>query len=109
MARKTVVTLVDDIDGGDADRTVTFTLDGTGYEIDLSSSNLDALAAALDPFIKNARTVGKRRTSTSGGKGTAASGRNLAEVRGWARENGFAVSDRGRVSAEIMTAYQQRD
>lgn len=105
MARKTVVTLVDDIDGGDADRTVTFTLDGTGYEIDLSSSNLDALAAALDPFIKNARTVGKRRTSTSGGKGP---NKNLGEVRVWARENGFAVSDRGRVSAEIMTAYEQR-
>lgn len=108
MARKTVVTLIDDIDGGDAVRTVTFSIDGIDYEIDLGSSNLDALAAALDPFVKNARTVGKRRASSSGGKGAAASGRNLTEVRAWARENGFTVSDRGRVSAEIMTAYEQR-
>jgi len=109
MARKTVVTLIDDIDGGDAVRTVTFTLDGTDYEIDLGSSNLDALATALDPFITHARTVGKRRTSTSRGKGTAAPDKNLGKVRAWARENGFTVSDRGRVSVEILTAYQQRN
>lgn len=108
MARKTVVTLIDDIDGGDAVRTVTFTFDGTDYEIDLGSSNMEALATALGPFITNARTVGKRRGSTSRGKGMAASVKNLGEVRAWARENGFTVSDRGRVSTEIMTAYQRR-
>lgn len=82
-------------------------LDGTSYEIDLNSHNLDTLTRALDPFIKNAHTTSKRRTS-SGGRSATAPSRNLAEVRVWARENGFAVSDRGRVAAEIMTAFEQR-
>lgn len=107
MARKTVVTLIDDIDGGDAVRTVTFSLDGTNYEIDLNSHNLDTLTRALDPFIKNAHTTSKRRTSS--GKSTTAPNRNLAEVRVWARENGYTVSDRGRVPAEILAAYEQRN
>ena len=108
MARKTVVTLVDDIDGSDAVRTVTFSLDGTNYEIDLNSHNLDTLTTALDPFIKNAHTAGKRRTP-SGSTGTTAPSKNLAGVRVWARENGYTVSDRGRVPAEILAAYQQRN
>lgn len=109
MARKTMVILSDDIVGGDADRTVKFSFDGSDYKIDLNRSNLDAFATALAPFIKAARTAGKRRTSTSSGQGRAAASKNLGEVRVWARENGFAISDRGRVSAEIMTVHQQRN
>ncbi len=108
MARKTVVTLVDDIDGSDAVRTVSFSLDGTSYEIDLNSRNLDSLTTALDPFIKNAHTAGKRG-APKGGKATTAPSRNLSEVRVWARENGYSVSDRGRVPFEILTAHQQRN
>ena len=39
MARKVQVLLVDDLDGGAADETVSFALDGASYEIDLSSDN----------------------------------------------------------------------
>jgi hypothetical protein len=39
MAQKITVTLEDDLDGGPADQTVRFGLDGAEYEIDLSISN----------------------------------------------------------------------
>jgi hypothetical protein len=32
---------------------------------------------------------------------------DLAAVRTWARENGFQVSDRGRVSNAVLEAYRQ--
>ena len=39
MAQKVEVHLEDDLDGGPADDTVTFALDGKDYEIDLSTAN----------------------------------------------------------------------
>ena len=68
MAQTVVVRLIDDLDGGDAHHTVTFTLDSKSYEIDLSESNLEQLRSALKPYVEKARTVGKsspaRRGST---------------------------------------------
>jgi len=104
MAQKTIVILTDDIDGGDANRTVTFSLDGTNYEIDLSDANIANLTTALEPFINAARKVGRGR-SQSGTSKTS----DLAAVRSWARDQGMQVSARGRVSQEILTAYQQRN
>jgi len=103
MAQKTIVTLTDDIDGSDANRTVTFSLDGTSYEIDLSDTNVENLTTALEPFINAARKVGCGRSQS----GTSKT-RDLAAVRSWARDQGMQVSARGRVSQEILTAYQQR-
>lgn len=103
MARKVQVILVDDIDGGEAKRTVTFALDGKGYEIDLNDANLERLNEALAPFIEKARrTSGAARRS--GGR-AAASGGDASAVRSWAREQGYEVSDRGRVPKEIRDAY----
>jgi len=104
MAQKTIVTLTDDIDGSDANRTVTFSLDGTSYEIDLSDTNVENLTTALEPFINAARKVGRGRSQS----GTSKT-RDLAAVRSWARDQGMQVSARGRVSQEILTAYQQRN
>ena len=103
MAQKTIVTLTDDVDGSDANRTVTFSLDGTSYEIDLSDTNVENLTTALEPFINAARKVGRGRSKSGTSKA-----RGLAAVRSWARDQGMQVSARGRVSQEIMTAYQQR-
>ena len=47
------VVLVDDLDGGPADETVTFSLDGVSYEIDLTHDN----AAALRDALQNAKRV----------------------------------------------------
>jgi len=54
MAQKVQVLLVDDLDGGEAEETVSFGIDGATYEIDLSGENAAKLRAALEPFIKAA-------------------------------------------------------
>lgn len=105
MAQRVNIVLVDDIDGGDADETVTFGLDGTTYEIDLSAANAAALRETLAGYVGHARRVGGRRAT--GGRRTAATGNGptAKEVREWARENGWELSERGRVSSEVRQAY----
>jgi hypothetical protein len=107
MAQKVQVILVDDLDGGEAEESVSFSLDGVSYEIDLSSPNAEALREAIAPWVGHARRVGGRagRGRGPGRPRAAAAKTDLADVRNWARENGYQVSDRGRVSAEVMTAY----
>ena len=104
MATKKIVILTDDMDGGDASRTVTFSFHGTNYEIDLNDTHVENLTAALEPFINAARKIGRGRNQ----KGTSKTG-DLAAVRSWARDQGMQISDRGRVSSKILTAYQQRN
>jgi hypothetical protein len=106
MAQKVQVILVDDIDGGEAEESVSFAIDGVNYEIDLSESNAIALREALAPWVGHARRVGGRSGGgRRGSRGRTAAKADLGDVRAWARENGFSVSDRGRVSSEVMTAY----
>ena len=106
MAQRVHVGLVDDIDGSDATETVAFGLDGSTYEIDLNEKNAAALREALAPYVGHARRSGGTRKA--GGRraaAPAASGPTAAEVREWARENGWDVPARGRVSAEVRSAY----
>ena len=108
MAQRVNVELIDDLDESPAAETVSFALDGVSYEIDLSEANAGRLREALAPFLGHARRTGGRRGGSSRG-GSAASARsdagNAADIRAWARENGFEVSERGRVSAEVRSAY----
>ncbi|WLW53164.1 histone-like nucleoid-structuring protein Lsr2 [Streptomyces sp. YU58] len=108
MAQKVQVLLVDDIDGGEADETVTFALDGKTYEIDLTTANADKLRGLLDPYVKGGRRTGGR-ASGGRGKARAASGssQDTAQIRAWAKENGYEVNDRGRVPATIREAYEK--
>lgn len=108
MAQKVQVILVDDLDGGEAEESVSFSLDGVSYEIDLSADNAEALREAIAPWVGHARKVGGRGRgrSANGGRGRASAKTDLGDVRAWARENGYQVSDRGRVSAEVMSAYE---
>ena len=68
MAQKVEVRLEDDLDGGPAEHTVTFALDGKDYEIDLSNSNAEKLREALRPYVatgrKASRTCGTRNAWT---------------------------------------------
>jgi hypothetical protein len=107
MAQKVQVLLVDDTDGGKADETVQFGLDGVSYEVDLSAKNAAKLRDSLAGYVGAARRVGARGGSRRRGR-TRASGDNgsAREVREWARANGHQVSDRGRVPAEVMEAYR---
>jgi hypothetical protein len=105
MAQKVQVILVDDLDGGEAEESVSFSLDGVSYEIDLSADNAEALREAIAPWVGHARKVGGRGRGRVNGRGRASAKTDLGDVRAWARENGYQVSDRGRVSAEVMSAY----
>ncbi|MET7381542.1 Lsr2 family protein [Streptomyces sp. NPDC005526] len=108
MAQKVQVLLVDDLDGGEADETVTFALDGKTYEIDLTTSNADKLRGLLRPYVDGGRRTGGRAAGGRG-KARAASGgsQDTAQIRAWAKENGFEVNDRGRVPASIREAYEK--
>ncbi|MDN4159733.1 histone-like nucleoid-structuring protein Lsr2 [Nocardioides abyssi] len=112
MAQKIHIVLEDDLDGSEATETVSFGLDGTSYEIDLNDENASALRESLATYVGHARKVsGARRGGgrrSSGGSSTSANGSGgptAKEVREWARENGYEVPDRGRVSAEVREAY----
>ncbi len=113
MAQRVNVVLVDDIDGSEAAETVTFGLDGAQYEIDLSADNADKLREALAPYVGHGRRAGGRRRSSGGGAGrssgsrstSSSGGPSAADVRAWARENGWDVPERGRVSSDVRQAY----
>ncbi|MGA8117626.1 MAG: Lsr2 family protein [Actinocatenispora sp.] len=112
MAQKVQVLLVDDLDGGEAEETVKFGLDGTNYEIDLSDANAQTLRDALASYVGVARKVG-RAASVRGGTAprnraasSAASDREQNRaIREWAKRKGLEISDRGRISQEIVDRY----
>jgi Lsr2 len=109
MAQRVNVVLVDDLDGSDAAETVTFGLDGTDYDIDLSAAHASELRNALATYIGLGRkSAGRRRKGQrSAARATkgAPGGVSASEIRAWARANGWDVPDRGRVSAEVREAY----
>ncbi|MFJ4872304.1 Lsr2 family protein [Streptomyces sp. NPDC088757] len=107
MAQKVQVLLVDDLDGVEADETVTFALDGKTYEIDLTTANAEKLRGLLEPYTKSGRRTGGRAAAPRG-KGRAAAGgsADTAKIRAWAKENGHEVNDRGRVPAKVKAAYE---
>ena len=110
MAIKTV--LVDDFDGtplASGASSTSFSLDGVAYEIDLAPENVQRLRDALAPFIASARRTGAgaTRAARGGSRAKASDPARLAAIREWARENGHAVSDRGRIAASAIEAYEK--
>ncbi len=105
MAQRVQVVLEDDLDGGKADETVTFGLDGTSYEIDLSKKNAAKLRDSLAQYVGAGRKVSGRRPAGGRGRGRGRAGSDSADIRAWAKEQGYEVSERGRISAEIRAAY----
>ena len=103
MAQRTQILYVDDIDGSKADGTVRFGFDGTAYEIDLSKKHADHLAEVIRPYIDAARKVPSSRRPAHGGRQVR---QDQSEVRAWARAQGLKVSDRGRISADLLTRYE---
>jgi hypothetical protein len=111
MAEKTVVTLVDDLDGSVAKERVQFSFRGTSYEIDLSDTNAADFDSAMGKFIAGARKVGstsgRTKGSTRRSTSSGLSAEELAQVRVWAANSQITVSPRGRIPKEILTQYQQ--
>lgn len=108
MAKRIVHQLIDDIDGtlleDGAGETLRFSLDGTAYEIDLSSGNADALRAAIRPYIDAGRRVSTAATGAARKRSARSS--EPGRIRAWAAENGYTVSERGRVPAPVVEAYR---
>ncbi|TDD28380.1 Lsr2 family protein [Kribbella turkmenica] len=101
------VVLTDDLDGSDISirggETVTFSLDGKTYEIDLTDKNAGALRKALSPYVE----AGRRVTTSRGAKSKRTQvGPDARTVKEWARANGYEVNDRGRVPNEIREAFE---
>jgi nucleoid-associated protein Lsr2 len=104
MAQKVAVELQDDLDGGPADETVRFEVDGTAYEIDLRTSNATRFRQQLAPFTGHARKAGRGPRRRAGR--TAASRERTADIRAWAKDQGLAVSARGRIPASVVAQYE---
>ena len=102
MATKITIALEDDLDGGPADETVRFEVGGTQYEIDLNKKNARAFRKQLAPFIEHARKAGRgqRRPRPSSSR------QRSGDIRAWAKDQGIAVSDRGRIRAGVAEQYQ---
>jgi len=109
VAQRVQIILEDDYDGGEADETVSFALDGAEYEIDLSNANAAELRNALAPWLSHARKVGGRRRSrvVSAKAPAGDSAGSTSDIRAWALDNGMEVSSRGRISSEVRSAYEQ--
>ena len=109
MAKKVTVELIDDYDGKSAaQETVVFGIDGVEYEIDLSVKNAGKLRKTFEQWTEPARKAGriakpKAKTSSR----TVADKEQTKAVREWARKNGYDVSDRGRIQASVLEAYNK--
>ena len=107
MAKKTVIKIVDDIDGAELDEfeTVQWSLDGKNYEFDTSPEHAEEFRNLVATYVAVSRSLGR----TSGRRSTAAASKpatNTRAVRQWANENGHPVSDRGRIPADVIAAYE---
>jgi hypothetical protein len=108
MAQQIQTLFIDDIDGGEADGTVRFSLDGTEYEIDLNAKHTEELRSTLKSYIEHSRKVGgSGRRATTGRSGRRASTVETGAVRTWARQNGYDIKDRGRVPAGLVAKYEE--
>jgi hypothetical protein len=115
VARQVVVT--GDLDGSPDAQTITYSVEGKEYEIDLAEKNAQKLRDTLSPFVKKSRPLerqavipssarsGTRRKSSAGG---GSSGRSdIGDIRPWAQAQGMKVAGRGRIKKEIIDAYDE--
>jgi hypothetical protein len=111
VAQRTILELVDDLDGGKADESVTFALDGVEYVIDLSADNADRLRDVLAEYVGHARRVGGRKQRAGAAPVAKASNGNgkpdTQAVREWARSQGETVAERGRVPQALVIRFQE--
>lgn len=109
MAQRVQVNLVDDLNGEEAQETVRFGMDGTDYEIDLTTKNAQKLRSVLSEYVEKARKArgrkgqgGQQATSTSRSKRE-----DTQQIRQWANDNGYNPSSRGRITQSIVDAYNE--
>lgn len=111
MARKTLVQMIDDVDGSvikdGQGESIEFGIGGNQYRIDLNLKHANELHDQLAFWIEHAEKISGRRARKGGGAATPARGKvDLQDIRAWARENGYDVSARGRISQQVQAAYE---
>jgi Lsr2 len=106
MAQKIQTLFIDDIDGGEAEGTVRFGLDGTEYEIDLNARHAEELRKVLTNYAAHGRRIGGATRRPTSGRRAGAATVDTAKVREWAKETGHAIKDRGRVPADVVEKYK---
>jgi hypothetical protein len=106
MAQKIQTLFIDDIDGGTAEGTVRFGLDGTEYEIDLSVKHTEELRKVLANYVAHGRKTAGATRRASRGRRSGAGAVDTAKVREWAKGHGYDVKERGRVPANVVEQYR---
>jgi hypothetical protein len=108
MAQKVQVLLVCDLHDDDTEgtETITFSLDGASYEIDVCDTHGAELRDAFATYVGSARRAGRTAAVRRGRPVKAGSDKErTVAIREWARKNGHKVSERGRLSAAVLAAY----
>lgn len=118
MAQKVQVVLTCDLDEEEvpAVQTVAFGYEGTTFAFELCEEHLQEVTDLFAHWMRVARVAdgARRRRSTSAASTGTRARRNSAagpasggtsDIRGWARNNGFQISERGRIPAEVRRAY----
>lgn len=115
MAQKIQVLLVCDLHEEEVAgvETVTFGLDGSAYEIDVCQQHATDLREAFAGYVGAARRAGRvtaapaQRRAARARAGLAPGDRQrVSDIREWARRNGHQVSERGRIAANVLQAYE---
>src|SRR5438309_1457384 len=99
----TMTSIVDDLDGSDGARTVSFSVGNIAYEVDLSDKSKAAMTKKLSKFTDAARRVGGGRRRSAARK--TASRERTGAIREWAKANGQKVSERGRIPQSVVASY----
>jgi hypothetical protein len=114
MAKKTIEIITSDLSGEELERgqgeTIIFSVGGADYSVDLTDDEAKDFYATFDKYIKVATKRSSRggpRRAASGTSGSGRSSEELAHIRSWANENGHQVSERGRIKAEILEAFDR--
>ena len=102
MASRTIITLDDDLDGGAATESFSFAFEDKSHAVDLNDKNSARFRKAMAPFVAAAR---RENTAKASNPAKAASRSDVANIRAWAREQGYPVSERGRIAKEVQEAY----
>lgn len=110
MAQRVQVELIDDLNGEVAQETIRFGVDGTDYEIDLTTENAEKLRSTLSEYVDKARKARNGRKNQGDQRSTSTSRskrENTQQIRQWAQENGYNPSSRGRITQSIVDAYNE--
>ena len=122
MAERVIRQIIDDLDHteiaeGQGER-IEFGFRGVAYQLDLSKANVAKLEKALAPYIEAAATAESEGAAPRPAKKTPRSRKankrtrrrpakaQLSDIRAWANDDGYSVSPRGRIPADVVAAFE---